>query len=244
MPLYIYSAAMTFIHRIVLLSALAIHLAPAAEILILADKNGTNLTAQPVSCDGTTLTIIRDSDKKTFSIPLERLNDASQSKVKAWMEKAGDHARNFEIIVETNKNRRTTSQEDFDDKRVNLEPTVAIRNPETRIATPAAKMTVLFLGRPVSDNSAYVVFRKSTFDLPELQPLETKAFEIEKISVAYDTRGYAKFGARYCGYVVLIHNPEGDKLLDRDSVPPAMAEKFGLKFLTLKQGQTCNRDLR
>ena len=164
-------------------------------------------------------------------------------KVKTWMSKAGNNRRDYEILVETNKNRRTTAREDFDDKRVNLEPLVTIRNPDARISTPAAKMTVLFLGRPVSDSSAYHVFKKILFDVPELAPLGSKVFEIERISAAYDTRGYAKFGARYCGHVVIIHDPTGKEMLDSDSVPPALADKVGLRFLSLKQGETYNRDL-
>lgn len=235
---------MKFLHLPIILASVLVQSVTAADILVLADKNGANLTAQPVSCDGTTLTIIRESDKKRFSIPLERLNDASQARVKAWMAKAADKPRDFEIIVETNKNRRTTGMEDFDDKRVNLEPVVTIRNPENRLAAPAAKVTVVFLGRPVTDTSGFVVFNKTTFDLPELQPLASEVYQIAKISSAYDTRGYAKFGARYCGYVVLIHDEAGEKILDSQSVPPGLDEKFGLKFLNLKTNTIYNRDLR
>jgi len=215
----------------------------AEQPLALVDKSGVNITANPVSCDGTNLTIIRESDKKTFTIPLARLDDSSQAKVKTWMTKGGGLREDLEIVVETNKNRRTTGREDFDDKRVNLEPVVTIRNPDTRISSRKAKATVLFLGRPVSDNTAFLVFKKSVFDLPELAPLGSTVFEIGKISSAYDTRGYAKFGARYAGYVVLIHDESGEKLYDAESIPTALAPKFGLKFLALDQGQTYNRDL-
>ena len=40
------------------------------------------------------------------------------------MEKGGNFRENYEISVETGKTRRKDGSEDFDDKRVNLTPTV------------------------------------------------------------------------------------------------------------------------
>jgi hypothetical protein len=216
----------------------------ASEALLLTDRNGATLSAKPLSCDGKTLTIIRDTDRKKFSIPLERLDAASQDRVQTWMAKAALEPRDFEITVVTNKNSRKTGMEDFDDKRVNLDPVVTIRNPEPRVSSPAAKVSVLFLGRPVSDPSGFVIIRKSTFDLPDLGPHESEEFKVGKISLAYDNRGYAQFGARYCGYVILIHDTDAERIIDSTSVPAGLDEKFGLRFLQLKTNVAYNRDLR
>ena len=218
--------------------------AAASEVLLLTDRNGTSLSARPLSCDGKTLTIIRNTDRKKFSIPLSRLDDASRDRVETWMAKAALQPRDFEITVVTNKNSRKTGMEDFDDKRVNLDPVVTIRNPEPHVSSPAAKVSALFLGRPVADTSGYVLIRKSTFHLPELGPHESESFKVGKISMAYDNRGYAQFGARYCGYVILIHDEDAERIIDSTSVPSGLDEKFGLRFLQLKTNVAYNRDLR
>lgn len=231
--------------RALLLAACLVQASPAAsEVMSIVDKAGHVLSASLISCDGTNITVSREPDKKTFTIPLDRLDDASQKSVKTWMDQGGNISESFDVTVETGKNRRTTSHEDYDDKRVNLDPIVTIRNPNTRLSTCEAKLTVLFLGRPVSDNSALHVFKKSTFDLPKMAPLASQDFSIGIISAAYDSRGYAQFGARYIGYVVLIHDGKGEKLYDSESVPSAIVSNFGLKLIGLKENMAYNRDLR
>lgn len=215
-----------------------------AEIMELADKNGTNLSAQVTNCDETNVTIIRESDKKTFTIPLTRLDEASQKRLTIWKARGGNLSEIFEISVQTGKNRRTTSREDFDDKRVNLDPVVTVRNPDPRRKTKAAQATILFLGRPVTESRAIFVFKKSVFDLVEIPPLGTETLEIGKISAAYDTRGYAKFGARYIGYVMVIHDDDGEKVYHSSSVPTSLVGDRGLSYLPLKTNMAYDQDFR
>jgi len=216
----------------------------ASEVMTLKSQNGTALTARILNCDGTTLTLSRESDQKTFTLPLARLDAASQEAVKSWMTQGGNLVEKFEISVDTGKSRRTTGQEDFDDKRVNLDPFITLRNANPNLGTRAAKVTVLFLGRPVSDGSAIHVFKKSTFDLPSLPALGSQSFRVGTISSAYDDRGYAQFGARYLGYVVMVHDAEGKTLYDSTSVPAPLVATHGLAFLTLSEQATYDRELR
>jgi len=215
----------------------------ASEVMALRDSSGTALTARLISCDGTSLTITRESDKKTFTLPLARLDEASQASVKSWMSEGGNLAEKFEITVDTGKTRKKTGAEDFDDKRINLEPFVTLKNPATSMSTRDGKVTVLILGRPVHDTSAIYVFKKASFDLPKLAPLGTQSFTVGNISSAYDDRGYAQFGARYLGYVVLVHDHNGKVLYDSISVPAPFIATYRLSLLKLAEKRVYDKDL-
>ena len=54
-----------------------------------------------------------------------------------------------------------------------------------------------------------------------------KAFQMKKVSHSYDDRGRYKFGARYLGWVVVIHDPEDERIIHSQSLPAPLAGKFG-----------------
>lgn len=72
-------------------------------------------------------------------------------------------------------------------------------------------MIVLFPGRPVDSSTDLYVFKKQQFDLELLKPMESAGFRVDEISHAYDSRGFAKFGSRYLGYAVIVHDATGEK---------------------------------
>ena len=207
------------------------------ETVTLESTGGSKVTAKLVSSDDAGVTVIRISDQKSFVIPLDKLTDRSKKMVADWKSGGGGLLAKFDIAVTTGKTRKTTAREDFDDKRVTLDPVVTVSNPDTKQATRAAKVTVLFLGKPVADPGAIHVFKTQTFDLASLPHGGKKEFAVGKISSAYDSRGYAKFGARYFGYVVLVHDAEGSVLYSAKAVPSSL-EKTGLAFLRLKAGKS------
>jgi hypothetical protein len=213
-----------------------------SEPVTLMDKGGATLKVRLVSCEGPNLTVIRQTDGKSFTIPLERLDAASAETVKSWIAKGGNLATKYEFSVETGKNRRTTGTEDFDDKRVNLDPVITVRNPNTTLSSSEAKLTVLFLGRPVANSSWIFVISKNTFDLPKLAPLTSQNFPVGPITCAYDDRGFAKFGSRYLGYAIIVHDAAGKKVFDSTSVPAAVLDGRELQFINLKKGTSYDRD--
>lgn len=214
-----------------------------AEPVTLVDVKGGSITVEIQSYDATNVIVKRTSDQKEFTIPLDRLHDDSKKIVSDWKEKNPNAAGSgkFTLLVTTGKNRRTTGKEDFDDKRINLEPKISVKNSD-KVESMEAKLTVIFLGRPVDTNSDMSVLGKQSFDLTKLAPGEQKEFEMSKISSAYDNRGYAKFGARYLGYVVLIHDQEGKKMQMIESIPSTVA-KLGLKWLTVKVQHVYDKNL-
>ena len=236
---------LTSVFRVLLLAAGLSHTTRAAsEVTSLVDKNGATISARLVSSDGTNLTITRESDQKTFAIPLARLNDASQAAVKTWISQGGNLSEHYGFDVEVGKYRKTNGMDDFDDKRINLDPMVTIRNPDTQLTTHDGKMTALFLGRPVTDSSGFFVFKKVSLDLPKLEPLGSKVFPIGKFTAAYDDRGYAKFGARYLGYVIIIHDATGKKIYDSTSIPSTLVTGFARNFMEFQQGQIYDRNFK
>ncbi len=215
-----------------------------SEPVELVDKGGTSLTARLISSDGKILKVLRESDKKSFSLPLERLDDASSKRVQEWIDAGGNLSEVFEIDFASQRNRKNTGADDFDDKRVNMEPTISLKNPHAANATQEGVMTVIILGRPILNTSNLYVFKTESFDLKKLQPLATEVFQMESFSSPYDDRGYAKFGARYLGYVVMIHNKERTNIFSSKSVPDALVKNWGLKLLGFTEKMCYTKDLK
>ena len=135
---------------------------------MLRNKDGKSLTARLITITGDKLTVMRESDKKQFTLDLTQLDDASRGEVDAWVKAGGDLSERFVIDVSSGKSGRSSAY-DYDDERiVNIEPIVVVKNPDINVRTRAVKVTALILGRPVNERSAYHVFSTESFDLPSL----------------------------------------------------------------------------
>ncbi len=234
-----------FVFRILIATGMIMGTAVLAggDPVELVDLQGRSLKARLVSSDGVTVEVLRDGAAAPVSLPLKQLNDATRQLVSGWVEQGGNLQEKYDLIVETGKTRKKDGTEDFDDKRVNLSPVIMVKNPDTKFETRDGSVTVLFFGRPVDSATDIFVFKKQEFDLPKLKPLETATFKMEQISQAYDSRGLAKFGSRYLGYAVLIHDAAGKKMIFSKSVPSPLATDYGLKLLALKNDTAYDRDL-
>lgn len=206
-----------------------------AKDVLLRNKDGKSLSARLVQLEGDKLTVMRDSDKKQFVLALVQLDEASQSRVGDWVKSGGNRSEKYEIEVSTSKSNKRSELEDYDDRAVTMEPLVVVKNPDVKLTTKAANVTALFLGRPVNDRGGYYVFSTESFELSELEPGKQSVFQMKKFSHTYDNRGYAKYGARYLGWVVFIHEEGGNRIILAKSVPASLADKFTTKFLTLKE---------
>lgn len=215
-----------------------------SETIDVTDKDGRSISARLVKCDGKSLDIVRASDSRPFTVPVSNLDETTRTAVDLWMNSDSHLSETFVVTIDTGKTRRTTGTEDFDDKRVNLEPILTVKNADTKQESKPLEITLLFLGRPVESTTDMFVFRIQTFPLPKIQPLNTREFQVKAISSPYDNRGYAQFGSRYLGYVWVIHNPEDSRIVASASVPTNLAGKHGETFLKLKEGETYDRELR
>lgn len=202
------------------------------------------MNAEIINSDGTNIEVIRSGDAKRFQIPLNSLNKPTNKMIKAWIKAGGHLSTEFEVEVDTGKTSKTTGAEDFDDKRVNLQPIVEVTNSDTSQFSKPLKITVFFLGRLVTGSKDMYVFRKQEFDLPKLGPVSSSKLKIKPISEPYDDRGYSKFGARYLGYAWVIHEKDNKTIISSGSVPSSLTqdEKASL-ILAMKEKSAYDKDL-
>jgi hypothetical protein len=223
-------------YRRVFALMLALAAAPCAlqaREVVLRNKDGKSLTARLVSITGDKLDVMRESDKKHFTLDLTQLDDASRNKVAEWVKAGGNQSERYEIEFSSGKSGKRSPYEDYDDRLVSMEPIVVVKNPDIKVPSKAAKVTALVLGRPIMESGAYYVFSSETFDLPVLEGGNQKALPMKKFSYTYDSRGGAKYGSRYLGWVVIVHDPEDNRIIHCQSVPTTLVGKFNAKFLTL-----------
>ena len=136
--------------RAVFVLTLALATPSGGEVTAITDREGRTINAKLLAFDGKNVEVLRVNDSKTFSIPYASLSDASQSDIRHWIAQGGPLTKILEISVNPRRNRRTTSMEDFDDKRLNLHPVIEVKNPHTTLESIPMKITILFLGRPVA----------------------------------------------------------------------------------------------
>ena len=215
-----------------------------AKEVVLRNKDGKSMTARLVSINGDKLAVMRESDKKQFTLDLTQLDEASRGKVDEWIKAGGNLAERFVVEVSSGKSGKNSPYEYDDERTVSMEPVILVKNPEVNVPTRAARVTALILGRPVRERGGYYVFSTETFDLPSLEGGKQTSFLMKKFRHTYDDRGYYKFGSRYLGWVVLIHDPEDKRIMHSQSVPAPLAAKFGEKFLSLTAETTYDADLQ
>ncbi len=174
---------------------------------------------------------------------LDKLDEASQERIKKWKEAGGGASVSFEVKFVSGKRNGRSPDEDYDDRRLKLKPAVTISNTDRVARTKAAKVTVLILGRPVLDRSSYAVLGREDFSLAVMAPLEKRVFKLKSITTEYDNKGYAKYGSKYLGYAVLIHEDDCQVLFSKSS-PTSLAKNFGAMLLELEKGSRYNKRLK
>lgn len=215
-----------------------------AKDVLLRNKDGKSMIARLVTITGDRVTVVRDSDKKQFTLDLGQLDDASRGKVNEWVEAGGNLSERFVVEFSSGKSGKNSTYAYDGERTVSMEPVIVVKNPEVNVPTKAAAVTAVILGRPTKEGSAYYVFSTETFDLPSLEGGKQQSFLMNQFRHTYDDRGSYKYGSRYLGWVVLIHDPEDSRVMHSQSVPATLAGKFGGKFLTLTAKKTYDADLK
>lgn len=214
-----------------------------AEIIELTDTQGRSFKASLISANEKSVDVVRSSDRRRFTLALSDLSDETSTAIDNWIKEGGHLSQIYEVSLNTGKTARTTGREDFDDKRVNLEPVVTIGNPSPSQETKALQITVWFFGRPVDSTSNIYVFSRETLDIPQIAPQSSRSLELKRISKSYDNRGYAQHGSRYLGYAWIIHNKDESEIINANSVPSSLTSKYGSQILQLKADSTYTKDL-
>jgi hypothetical protein len=233
-----------FITVLALLLAYVVTGGLQAKEVTLRNKDGKSLSARLVTLNGDKLTVLRDSDKKQFVLSLAQLDDVSRAEVDVWLQAGGGLSERFVVDVRSGKRQRSSGEYYSDEKKVDIEPLVVVKNPDANIRTREVKVTAVLLGRPVADRNAYHVFSVESFTLPSLEGGKEGAFQMKPVSRTFDDRGDYKYGARYLGWVVVISDPEDDRVIHAQSIPEPLAGKLGGKFLKVEAGSTYDENLR
>jgi hypothetical protein len=215
-----------------------------AREVLLRNTDGKSLSARLMNLEGDKLSVMRESDKKIFSLALSQLDEASRNRVDEWIKDGGNLSEQYEIEVSTAKSNKRSEAEEYDDRAINLEPVIVIKNPDTKRKTKGGELTVVFLGRPINDRSGFFVYSKESFELSSIDTGKQEVFQMKKIRHTYDDRGYAKYGARYLGWVALIHDEEGEAIISGKSVPSTLVDKYGIKLLKLRTELQYDKDLK
>lgn len=206
-----------------------------AETIDVTDKEGRVITARLVTYDGKNVEIFRISDSKTFKVPIDTLSDKTRAAIDLWVKSGGNLVEKYEVTVNTGKTSRRIDGFDYsDEKRVNLEPDITVKNPHATMESRPLQITIIFLGRPTTSRTNMYVFSTQTFDIPKLAPLTSKKFKVDPISKSYDDSGSYRYGSRYLGYIWIIHNKLQTETIASASVPSSLTNKPLLKYLDMK----------
>ncbi|MFC4991132.1 hypothetical protein [Rubritalea tangerina] len=205
----------------------------------ITNTSGKSVSVYLQKSDDKEVTVKLAKNHKVHTIKLADLDVASKNKIKKWKDAGGGLSTDFEIEFDSGKSSR--SRQDYDDDRtLTIKPVVTIENGDNNLESKEAEVTVLTLGRPLSDTSSIKVFQKETHDLPKLDGAGKHIIQCKTYRTVYDKVGY-KHGAKYLGYVVIVH--EKKNVVASRSVPTTLVEKFGSTLLTLKAGVTYDKNL-
>lgn len=207
------------------------------DAMTIVSKDGQPLQVTLKSLKDEKVSFVITKTRKSFTVPITKLDLPSQKKIRAWKLAGGGASTQFEIDLATGKSNQLSKFERYDDRSLVMTPEVKIMN--TSGSDSSAKdlsVTVLILGRSVLDRNKMFIFAKEEHELPVLDPRKEASFKLKKIEASYDDRGNdgSEYGSKYLGYVVLIH--QGKKIISQKAVPKTM-DKYGKLWFGVEKDQ-------
>jgi hypothetical protein len=112
----------------------------------------------------------------------------SRAEVDFRIKGGGGLPERFEVEARSGKRQRSTDEYYSDEKKVDIEPLVAIKNPDANIHTHAVKVTALLLGPSVATRNAIHVFSIGNSNLPLLEGGKEGVFQMKPLSSALHKR--------------------------------------------------------
>lgn len=107
---------------------------------------------------------------------------------------------------------------DFDDKKDRIALKVKIANTDTKLSAENLKGEICILAESVLDRTAVKMLGKQefTFSLP---PRGNHELLTDEVETAYDNSAFAKFGYRYEGWLLRIHDSAGNLVAEKCTSP-------------------------
>jgi hypothetical protein len=215
-----------------------------SDLMSITSKDGKTIQVELNRSTETEVTLKMVKDGRNYTFKLDKLDAASQEKIKEWKKAGGGASVSYEIDYSSGKsNRPSTDYYYDDDRRLILKPKVTIKNRDSKVATKKARVTVLILGRPVRERNVIRVLQKQDRELPVIEPLSESVIEIDSVVTQYDNKGSYKSGTKYLGYVVLIHDGKS-RILASKSIPSTLVQKYGPMLLGLKEGYRYDKNMK
>lgn len=223
---------------IIALSTLA-SLSPInAKDTILTSTDGKTLKVKMTGFKDDTVEVLSLSNRKTYNIPLNKLDEESQEIVNEWTKEGGHLSTRFDIDYTSGKTDRLEDANDYDDRLLELSPRFTVTNDFGNTSTRPVKMVTLILGRPVLERRKISILAKEEFDVPSIKPQKSSTFALKKLEVKYDDNQSAQYGSKYIGYAVfLISN---DEAVYSKYTPATVKTKFGETLLEAEKGDNLN----
>lgn len=213
------------------------------DFVSLTSKDGKTIQVELKHSTEKKVTFVMVDNKRKYTFKLDKLDAASQEKIRDWKKAGGGASVSFDIDFVSGKSSRAASRYEYDDeRRVVIKPKITVSNKDKDARTKPVEITVLILGRPVKDRSSIHVLGRESHPLASIEALGEKEIQMKTIVSAYDNRDSYRYGSMYSGYVVLIH--EGKKILASKSVPTPNAEKWGAVWLGLKVDCKYDKNLK
>jgi len=150
-----------------------------------------------------------------------------------------DFERRVTITPERKRSTRTGGG-DWDDKTDRISFTIKFTNTDSKLSFNGCKVEFYVFGESTQDRRAFQLLGAHKAGLA-LEPLATQDITTDEVTSKFDTTGI-KFGSKYEGWVLLVHDAAG-KLLTKKASSAAwlpVAEKLP----TLAVGKFYSRDLK
>jgi hypothetical protein len=106
---------------------------------------------------------------------------------------------------------------DYDDKRERIELRVKLNNADTKLSADKFKGEIFIFAESIVDRSALKLLAVEPFDF-SLPPRGNHEFITPEVVTMYDTTG-ARFGHKYEGWVLRLHDNSGKVVVTKSSSP-------------------------
>lgn len=210
------------------------------EYRTLTSTDGKQLEAKVIKVAGADV-VIQAKNGRSYTLPASKFSPDDQAYFKKVAE---DLAKNYiprlEIDFKSGKGDRRTEAY-FDDRTVELQPSVDIESREQTFELQNATATVMMIGKHVTDRNNLLVISKEEFKLPALPAGKTATLTGQKYKLEYDDRSSIRHGHRYAGYLVVVKNESGRVISKAGTT--AYIDKSEL-LLKLKKGQEMDRSFK
>jgi len=190
----------------------------------LTNKEGKGGSFTLISLNEGTIEVTA-ADRKSYQLKLADLDEASNKAIQKWVAEGGNLSRKIEIAYNSGKRASVSKNEGYDDKAYVFNPEVILKNNSQAKDTSPLRISIALLGRPVQESTAVSVKWVELADCTAIEPMQEKTIKFSNVQWEYDNRGYAQYGSRYLGYLVVVKSKTG-KILASKSLPEKTGERL------------------